>query len=167
MAKTFKNVFQKRHFSDYLKDPNQNSFFIQSTTAEQVKDIIMILIGSMNTGTNSIPTILLKQTRNTVSLPLAKLVNRFFETRIFPEICNVKKVVPIFKSETRLFCNDNIPVSLFSNIGKIIEKLMHQRLNFFLEQHNCYYPFQFGFRLNYSANSVVMSVVENIQTQLW
>ena len=47
-----------------------------------------------------------------------------------------------------------------------MEKLMHQRLNFFLEQYNCYYPFQFGFRLNYSTNSALMSIIENTQTQL-
>ena len=113
---------------------------------------------------NSIQTILLKQTRHTVSLPLAKLINKSFETGIFSDICKVAKVVPIFKIETRLLCNNYRPISYFSNIVKIIEKLMHQRLNFFLEQYNCYYPLQFGFRLNYSRNnSALMSVVENIQ----
>ena len=34
------------------------------------------------------------------------------------------------------------------------------------EEYNCYYPFQFGFRLNYSTNSALMSIVENMQTQL-
>ena len=76
------------------------------------------------------------------------------------------KVVLIFNSETRLPCNSYRPFSLLSNIGKIIENRMHQRFNFFLEQCNCYYPFQFGFRLNYSTNSALMSIVENIQTQL-
>ena len=94
----------------------------------------MTLIGSKSTGPNSIPTILLKQTRNTVSLPLAKLINKSFETGIFPDICKVAKVVPIFKSETRLLCNNYRPISLLSNIGKITEKPMHKRLNFFLEQ---------------------------------
>ena len=51
---------------------------------------------------NGIPIILLKQTRNTVSLPLAQLINKFFETGILTDICKVAKVVPIFKSETRL-----------------------------------------------------------------
>ena len=124
----------KRQFSDYLKDSNQNSFFIQATTAEEVKDIIMTLLGSKSAGPNSISTFLLKQTRNTVSLPLAKSINKSFETGIFLDICKVAKVVPIFKSETRLLCNSYRPISLLSNIGKIIEKLMHQRLNFFLEQ---------------------------------
>ena len=49
----------KGHFSDYLKDSNQSSFFIQPAAAEEVKDIM-----TKNKGCNSIPTILLKQTRN-------------------------------------------------------------------------------------------------------
>ena len=58
--------------------------------------------------------------------------------------------------------------SLLSNIGKITQKRMQQRLNFFIGQYNCYYPFQFGrvFKLNYSTNNALMSIVANIQTQL-
>ena len=87
----------KRHFLDYLKDRNQNSFFIQPMIAEEVKDIILTLMGSKSTGPNSIPTILLKKSRITVSLPLTKLINKSFEARIFPDICKVTKVVPILK----------------------------------------------------------------------
>ena len=43
---------------------------------------------------------------------------------------------------------------------------MHQRPNFFPEQCNFYYPFQIDFRLNYSTSSALMSIVENMQTQL-
>ena len=58
--------------------------------------------------------------------------------------------------------------SLLSNIGKITQKRMQQRLNFFIGQYNCYYPFQFGrvFKLNYSTNNALMSIVANIQTLL-
>ena len=89
-----------------------------------------------------------------------------FETGIFPDICKVAKVVP--KYETRLLCNNYRPsnISLLSNTGKIIEKLMHERPNFSLEQCNFYYLFQIGFRLNYSTSIALISIVENIQTQL-
>ena len=55
LAKTFKKNIPptERHFSDYLKDPNQESFFIQTTTAEEIKDIIMTLMGSKDTGPNN------------------------------------------------------------------------------------------------------------------
>ena len=82
--------------------------------------------------TNSIPTILLKGAKNTVSLALSKLINKSFEIGIFPGIFKLAKVVHVFKSETRLLCYNQRPVSLFSNVGKIIETLMHRRLNFSL-----------------------------------
>ena len=43
---------------------------------------------------------------------------------------------------------------------------MHKRLYNFLETQNCFYPAQFGFRLNVSTNNALMSITENIQTQL-
>ena len=79
------------------------------------------------------------------------------------EIC---KSDPVFKNGSRLSCNNYRPISLLSNIGKIIEKLIHKRLNHFLEQHKVFYTLQFGFRLNNSTNNALMSITENIQTHL-
>ena len=64
-------------------------------------------------------------------------------------------------------CNNYKPVSLLSNICKIIEKLIHRRLNDFLEQQKCFYELQFGFRINFSINSALMSIIENIQIHLY
>ena len=73
----------------------------------------------------------------------------------------IAKVIPIFKSKTCLLCNNYRPIPLLSNIRKNIEKLY-----LFLETRNCCYPFQFGLRLNFSTHNVLLSIVENIQTQL-
>ena len=43
---------------------------------------------------------------------------------------------------------------------------MHKCLYSFLETQNCFYPAQFGFWLNVSTNNALMSIIENIQTQL-
>ena len=48
---------------------------------------------------------------------------------------------------------------MLSNFVQVIEKLMHQRLNQFLEENECFYPHQFGFRLNLSINNLLMSKV--------
>ena len=74
--------------------------------------------------------------------------------------------IPIFKNESRVACNNYRLISLLSNIVKIIEKLMHKRLHIFLETQNCFYPAQFGFRLNVSTSNALMSITKNIQTQL-
>ena len=122
---------------------------------------------SKSLGPNSISTNILKEIHEAISIPLSTLIQpKSFTTGAFPNMCKIAKVIPIFKSETCLLCNNYRPISLLSNIGKIIEKLIHLRLNLFLETHNCYYPFQFGFRLNFSTSNALMSIIENIQTQL-
>ena len=99
----------------------------------------------------------MKQTKDVISAPLAKLINKSFHNGVFPNILKIAKVIPIFKSESRVACNNYRPISLLSNIGKIIEKLMHKRLYSFLETQNCFYPAQFGFQLNVSTNNTLMS----------
>ena len=43
---------------------------------------------------------------------------------------------------------------------------MHKRLNKFLQQERCFYHLQFGFRVNFSTNNALMSIIENNQTHL-
>ena len=45
------------------------------------------------------------------------------------------------------------------------EKVIHSRLHF-LEQHNHLFPYQFGFRINYSNNNALITIAERIQKQL-
>ena len=78
---------------------------------------------------------------------LSQLINNSISKGIFPDICKLAQVIPIFKNDSRLLCNNYRPILLLSNISKIFEKVIHCRLNLFLEQNNCLYPFQFGFRL--------------------
>ena len=87
-------------------------------------------------------------------------------TGCFPNICKTAKVIPIFKTESRLLCNNYRPISLLSNISKIIEKIIHQKRNKFLEGINCFYNLHFRFRLNLSTNNALLSIIENIQTDL-
>ena len=64
-----------------------------------------------------------------------------------------------------LLWNNYRPISLLSNVGKTIEKMMYQRLNQFLEENECFYPHQFGFRLNISTNNALMSIIEKYSNQ--
>ena len=86
--------------------------------------------------------------------------------KISKEYLQLAQVIPIFKNDFRLLYTNYRPISLLSNINKIFEKVIHSRLNFFLEQHNHLYPYQFGFRTEYSTNNALMTIVERIQKQL-
>ena len=93
------------------------------TTPEDISDLMQTLSSNKSTEPNSIPTSILKE------------INNSFENGIFPNLLKSAQVIPVFKNGSRLSCNNYRPISLLSNIGKIIEKLIHNRLNHFLEQH--------------------------------
>ena len=108
----------------------------------------------------------MKQLNDIIASPLAELINESFQSGIFPDIFKIAKVIPIFKSESRVLCNNYRPISLLSNISKLIEKLMHRQVYSFLEQQNCFYNAQFGLGLRVSTNNALMPITENIQFQL-
>ena len=53
-------------------------------------------------------------------------------TGVFLSVLKTAKVVPIFKKDLKLDYSNYRPISLLSNIEKILEKLMYNRLHTFL-----------------------------------
>ena len=135
-------------------------------TPEEISDLRQTLSLNKSTGPNSIPTSILKKIKNEISISLSAIINNSFGKGIFPNLLKSAQVIPVFKSGSRLSCNNYRPISLLSNIGKIIEKLIHKILNHFLEQLKVFYTLQFGFRLNTSINNALLIITENIQTHL-
>ena len=58
------------------------------------------------------------------------------------------------------------PISLLSNIEKILEKLMYKGLYTFLYNNNIIYNLQFGFRQQYSTSHALINITENIRKAL-
>ena len=112
----------KKHFSSFLKNPNNLTFFITLTTVEEVNDLISDLKASKSTGPSSPPTKIMKQLNDITASPLAEIINKSFQSDIFPDVFKIAKVIPIFKSESWVFCNNYRPISLLSNISQLIEK---------------------------------------------
>ena len=84
----------------------------------------------------------------------------------FPDILKTAKIIPIYKKGDPLECDNYRPVSLSSNIGKLIEKLIHVRLNIFLETNNCLYENQFGLRKRHSTNHALITITEKSRQTL-
>ena len=81
----------------------------------------------------------------------------------FPRQLNIAKIIPVYKKGDPLNCTNYCPISLLSNLGKLIEKLIHSRMNKFLENHKCFYKNQFRFRKKHPTNHAVMNGLDNNQ----
>ena len=96
------------------------------------------------------------------------LFNLSFVTGIFPLVLKTAKVyiVPVFKKDSKLDYSNYCPISLLSNIEKILEELMYKRLYTFLNNNNIIYNLQFGFRQHYSTSHALINITENIRKAL-
>ena len=93
-------------------------------------------------------------------------LNLIFSIRTSPDACKITKVIPLHKNDNYLECNDYRPISLWSDIWKIIEKRLHKKLYSFLEHNKCICSLQFGFRPIHSTNHALISITEEIKIAL-
>jgi len=101
-----------------------------------------------------------------MSKPLAKIMNRSIETRIFPGKLKQAKITPIYKTGDELECGNYRPISLLSNINRIFEKLMFNRVKAFITKHDILCSSQYGFRQNHSTEHALLDIVSKIQTSM-
>ena len=96
-----------------------------SSQEEEVNDLISDLKVSKSTGPSSLPTKIMKQLNDMIAnLQLNSLTNHF-KVVSFQIFSKIAKVIPVFKSESRVLCNKYRPISLVSKTSKLIRKLIN------------------------------------------
>ena len=116
-----------------------------------------------STGPPSIPTKFLKLFQNYLSEPIDILANLSFSTGIFPTNLKTANVIPLFKKDDYMLYSNYQPISLLSNLSKIIEKLIHAGLTLFLNSNSILFEKQFGFRDSHSTTHTLTEITEKIQ----
>ena len=158
--------FSLRTFDYFLKDYNAKSFFISPTNQMEVSDTIKTLDISKSEGPNGIPSKILHMLVKDISPLLADLFNLSFSAGAFPSTLKTAKIIPIHKKLSKENCSNYRPISILSNIDKILERLMYNRLYKFLESNNIIYHLQFGFRKNFSTTLALLDITDNIKQEI-
>ena len=156
-----------KKFHQYLsKVKVAKTFFLKPVIPQEIFDIILSYNARKTLGPNSIPIYILKISNNFFSDLLSDIVNLSFKTGIFPDLCKLSKIIPIFKRDDPMLCVNYRPISLLSIFSKIFEKLIYNRMYSFLNSNNLIYGKQFGFRAKHSVNHALISTTELIKSQL-
>ena len=156
-----------KDFNEYMKNIRvDKTFFLQPATPQQIFNIILSFDIKKSLGPNSIPIYILKIANQFFSDKLCAIVNLSFQTGIFPDLCKLAKVIPIFKKEDPLLCENYRPISLLPIFSKIFEKIIYKQMYNYLVQFNLIYKRQFGFRAKYSTNHALISTTEEIKTKI-
>ena len=85
----------------YLGHENSNTIFLSPTLPEDTEDLISSMKTDKASGTNSIPTKILKFKKE-FSKPLSDLINLSFNKGILQNLLKIANVIPIHKKVTSL-----------------------------------------------------------------
>ena len=139
---------------------------VTPTFPEEIIETIKDLKSNIAAGPYSIPTEIIDLIQINIAEPLTKLINVSIANALYFENLKDSKAIPVFQTKgTLLDCNNYRPISLLSNINKIIEKLMHKRIYSFLCKYNCIY-IKLGFRKHHSTIHAHIGITEHIRYAL-
>ena len=111
----------KKTPKDYLNVSIVNSFFLTPVNHKELESLITRNT-SKSVGHYSIPINILKLSCSVLSKPVVKLITFSFSEVTFPNLL-IASVIPVSKKGDNLDYNNYRPISLNSNIGKLIEKM--------------------------------------------
>ena len=121
---------KKKHFSEYLKS---SIFKIanQCLLGQHVQELANILKNFKNklsAGPDHIPTKVLKSSPHYILLALSHVFTLSMSKGEFIDYFKLAIVCPVFKKGDSNNINNYRPVSLLSNISKLLEKVMYNKL---------------------------------------
>ena len=156
----------RKSHQDYLKNPLPNSFVIRECDRLEVENLISSIDKRKCTGPNSIPTNILIMLKSDISTQLSKIFNLSLLSGVYPDKLKISKTIPIFKKGDSHITSNYRPISLLSNINKLLEKIMFKRTYEFLDKYKCIYKLQFGFRNKHSTDHALIRITESIRAAL-
>lgn len=159
IADTFNNFFSNigpklakeiiKPKNAHVKEPisNNRTIYLKPTNAAEIQRILSEMSNKAG-GVDGISMKVLKTIIDFIRTPLADIFNSCIEKGIWPKPLKVAEVVPIYKSGKKHLPTNYRPISLISNIAKLLEKIIHERLISFFDECKILSNNQFGFRKN-------------------
>ena len=153
--------------SDAPNTPNKiksisNSFFWLDVTEIEIFNIIKSLDSNKANGYDNISVKILKKINSHVCKVISELINQSYYESKYPDSLKLAKVIPIFKSGSKKLPGNYRPISILSNLNKIIEKVIYNRLYSFFTKNNILNSSQFGFREGHSTTMALSEFVEGV-----
>lgn len=162
-------------FNTNIKTPNDfveknyradSSFYLISVEPVELARVISELKTKKSTGYDGIKAEMLKEIKDEISEPLTYLVNTCFQKGCFPDILKLGIIRPIFKGGDRSEMINYRPITLISNIAKIIEKLIKTRMINYLEKYKILSHKQYGFRKGLSTEDAIKALTTKLHENI-
>ena len=153
-------------YKKYLGSPADQSILLHKINQKEIDNAIKNLKNSSSSGPDEITSKFVKLSAPILIPALDKIFNLALKSGIYPNKLKIAKVVPVYKKGVSTLVSNYRPISILNTINKIFEKILHIRLNKFIEDSNLLYKYQFGFRKNHSTELALIEIVDQIRLSL-
>ena len=158
--------FFENHSSvqNIISEHKKCNFNFVHTDLQTVEKVISNMDTKKSTGFDSIPPRLLRPVSKHISPHICKIFNNCVDSHIFPENAKQAEVVPLFKKDDNLVIKNYRPVSILPSLSKILERIIHDQLQFFMNK--ILDPHMAAYRKGYSCEHVLLNLVEEWKNAL-
>lgn len=135
------------------------------TSVQKLKTIIANINNKKSSGIDRISNFIIKKLPDSTLTLLTILFNNCLNNCYFPSAWKYAKIIPIKKKEGSNKVEDFRPISLLSNIGKVFELVIKEKLEnaFIIDPIP---SFQFGFQRNHSTQHALLKFHTDVCTNL-
>jgi Reverse transcriptase (RNA-dependent DNA polymerase)/Endonuclease-reverse transcriptase len=134
--------------------------------AGQVLSELLKLDTNKAAGPDDIPAIILKKCAHVLARPLAVLFHKSFRAGKVPAAWKRANVTAVHKKDSKLDANNYRPISLLCIVGKVMERIINNKLTRFLETNRLLHNSQFGFRKGRSTIQALLSITQPCESSL-
>lgn len=140
--------------------PIDDNFFISTL---ELTNILKCSNNKKSYGMDNIPSIVLKHLPEQIIRELCTIFNNLLNNRSFPDCWKTARIFPIKKKNLDPSLPESYrPISLLSNLGKIYEIIIYNKLQEHTNKNNLIPDNQFGFRYGHSTIHAITKLTSDI-----
>ena len=118
------------------------------------------------TGPDDISPHILQRCAAELANPLTSVFQACVQECFWPSLWKQARVIPVHKKKSKSDPGNYRPISLLSNISKILEKVITDEISQHLDEHKLLSKRQFGFRASRSTGDLLLLLSKNWQEAL-
>ena len=159
------NKYGKDAVKKYYKNLNLvgKSFSFEPVAHTSVLKHLQQLNPHKSAGIDNLTGKFLKEGAPVLASPITNLINLSISLSSFPDDCKIAKLKPRYKKEAKTKPKNYRPISLLPLISKIIERIIHDQTQVFLDENKILFTYQSGFRKHYSTYTCLSYLADRVR----
>jgi hypothetical protein len=149
----------------YISNAAVPSFFMSSITETQVLNLFLGL-GSNKVSIDIPNNNMIKIAAYELSPIFTNIFNESISIGVVPDILKMSRITSIYKSGDTNEPHNYRPISILSVFSKVLERLIYNQLDNFLEKYNIMYNYQFGFRKKHSTEQAILELTDKLKSAI-